>query len=184
MKYIFFFATPSDIAPVLRRFEADGPLKYVDPTIMTTPNRAIYLSSREIPNPGISTSESGNGSKDYIVSYQDTKNHLHSFVDNGGQRRWMVSNGDNPETVVLTLAGLWKTGTLLPGNMSTLHQSGVAQQIMRRFLSALKAEGFKQVDNYWLGPESLAMLRAGKRLAKNGEQSPPEFDLQLPESAR
>jgi len=57
------------------------------------------------------------------VSHQDTKNHMYTFVGSGGQRRWMVSNGDKEESVLLTLAGLWKTGTLLPGTMSTLHKT-------------------------------------------------------------
>ena len=48
---------------------------------------------------------------------------MYTFVGSGGQRRWMVSNGDKEESVLLTLAGLWKTGTLLPGTMSTLHKT-------------------------------------------------------------
>lgn len=181
MRHIFFFATPSDIAPALRRFETNAPLKFIETEMLSTPNRAIYLASSEIPQPGIATYERGSGSKTYMVSHRDTKNHLHTFQADDGRRRWLLRNGDNEETVLLTLAGIWpKTGTLLPGNMNTLHETRVAQELMRWFVSALKKEQFTKVDLWWLGPEALAMLRAGKRLTTTAEQSPPEFDLKLP----
>ena len=184
MKYVFFFATSSDIVPALKNFEANKPLKFVDPEIKTTPHRAIYFNSSDIPSLGIATAPSGSWSDSYIVSYRDVKNHMHAFVDNYGQKRWMINNGDNPDSVMLTLAGVWKTGTLLPGNICTSHQAGVAQQLMRCFLLALKEASFVQLDIYWLGPEALEMLKAGRRLAKNAEASPPQFDLQLPDSLR
>ena len=93
----------------------------------------------------------------------------------------MIGNGDNEDAVMLTLAGLWITGTLLPGNMSTMHTTAVAQRLMRWFLSALQQEGFTKVDLWWLGQQALEMLRAGKRLTTTAEQSPPEFDLRLPD---
>jgi hypothetical protein len=179
MKRTFFFATPNDIIPVLRRFEADGPLKFVEMGNLTTPNRAIYLESSEIPNPGISTHETGNASTAYMVSYRDTKNHMHKFVGQRGEHRWTLSNGDNEETVILTLGGLWKDDILLEGLMGTLHQTSVAQQLMKRFLGVLKQEGFIKVESWWLGKEALEFLRAGKRLTQ-AAQSPSEFDLKLP----
>lgn len=179
MKRVFFFATPADIVPVLSRFEANAPLKFVEMGNLTTPNRAIYLESSQIPDPGIATHETGGQSKAYLVSHRDTKNNMHSFVGRQGERRWTVENGDNEESAILTMAGLWKTGTLLPGSMATLHEKPVAQQLMKWFQSALKAESFTKVDVWWLGPEALDMLKAGKRLTTTAEQSPPAYDLKL-----
>ncbi|MDH7973310.1 hypothetical protein QH494_14060 [Sphingomonas sp. AR_OL41] len=182
MKRILFFATPADISPVLQHFEANAPLKFVEMGTLTTPNRAIYLESALIPNPGIATHETGSLSRGYMVSYQGTKNHMDSSVTRKGERRWNLFNSDNEETVILSLAGFWKTGTLLPGIMDTLHQTPAAQQLMKWFLAALKQEGFTKIDLWWLGREALEMLKAGKRLTKTAEQSPPEFDLKLPAS--
>lgn len=181
MKRIFFFATPADIVPVLNRFEANAPLKFVEMGNLTTPNRAIYLEASEIPNPGISTHETGSMSQGYMVSHRDTKNHMHAFVGRKGEKRWSLDNSDNEETVLLSMAGLWKTGTLLPGNMATLHEKPVAQQLMKWFLSALKQEDFTKVREWWLGPEAMEMLKAGRRLTTTAEQSPPEYDLKMPE---
>jgi hypothetical protein len=184
MKRIFFFATPEDIVPVLRRFEANDPLKFVVLGNLTTPNRAIYLQASDIPNPGVATHETGSASTAYMVSLRDTKNHMHKFVGNSGEYRWTLDNGDNEETVVLTMAGLWEDGTLLPGLMDTLHQTPVAQQLMKWFLAALKQEGFVKIESWWVGPVAMEMLRSGKRLTTTAVQSPPQFDLKLPERTR
>ncbi|MEO8374367.1 MAG: hypothetical protein ABI471_04025 [Sphingomonas bacterium] len=181
MKQIFFFATPSDIERVLRRFEANTPLKFVEMGTLSTPNRAIYLEASQIPDPGIATHETGSLSKGYMVSYRDTKNHMDASVTRKGEKRWNLFNADNEEAVILGMGGLWKTGTLLPGNMATLHQTPVAQQMMKWFLSALKQEGFTKVREWWLGQEAMEMLKARKRLTTTAEQSPPDFDLKLPE---
>lgn len=181
MKRIFFFATPSDIVPVLARFEAGEPLKFVEMGVTTTPNRAIYLTSNEIPNPGIATHETGSMSEAYLVSHRDTKNAITGFIDRKGENRWSLANSDNEDSVILTISGLWKTGTLLPGNIATLHSSQAAQQLMKRFQSALRREGFSRIRGWWLGAEALERLKAGKRLTVTAEQSPPQFDFVLPE---
>lgn len=183
MKRIFFFATPADIIPVLKRFEANAPLKFIEGGTTLTPNRAIYLESSEIPNPGIATHETGSLSKGYMVSYRETKNHMERSVDRKGVKRWNLFNADNEETVILGMAGKWKD-MLFPGSMDTLHEAAPAQQLMKWFLAALKAEGFTKVDMYWMGKEALEMLKEGKRLSTTAEQSPPEFDLKLPEGLK
>jgi hypothetical protein len=177
MKRIFFFATPADIIPILKRLESNAPLKFVSTENMATPDREIYLDSTEIPNPGVSTHESGHASTNYLVSHQNTKNNVHAFVGTKGEKRWVLDNSDNEESVNLTMAGIWKD-MLLPGTMDTLHETPVAQQLMKLFVAALKAEGFTKVDMYWIGKEALEMLKAGKRLTQ-AEQSPPEFDVKL-----
>ena len=179
MKRIFFFAVPNDIAPVLRRFQSNAPLKYVQTCLLTKPNREIYLDPSEIPNAGISTSGTGSGSKTYMVSLRDVKNQMHTSINVSGQRQWMLNIGDNEDTVLLTLAGFWTTGTLLPGVMDTMHDTRIAQQLMRWFLASLKQEGFVKLDIWWLGSEAMAFLKSGGRLT-SAEQAPPECDLRPP----
>ena len=116
-----------------------------------------------------------------MVSNRDTKNNVHTFVGQNGEKRWTLDNCDNEETVILTMAGLWRGEMLLPGLLATLHETPVAQQLMKWFLAALKVEKFTKVDGWWLGKEALEMLKAGKRLSTTAEQSPPDFDLKLPE---
>lgn len=180
MKQIFFFATPADIAPVLRRLESNAPLKFIEIGTLSTPDRAIYLESSQIPNPGLATHETGSQSQAYMVSHRDTKNHMQVSVTKRGEKRWNLFGADNEEAISLNMAGLWKTGTLLPGSVATVHEKPVAQELMKWFQSALKAEDFTKVRNWWLGKEAMAMLLSGKRLTTTAEQSPPDFDLKLP----
>jgi hypothetical protein len=180
MRQIHFFATPTDIKPVLRRFERNAPLKFVEMGTLTTPNRTIYLESAQIPKPGIATHETASLSKGYMVSHRDTKDQTRASVTRNGEKRWNLFAADNEEAVGLGLAGLWKTGTLLPGSIHTVHQNPVSQQLMKWFQASLSQEGFEKVREWWVGHEAMRLLQAGKRLATTAEQSPAEYDLQLP----
>ena len=179
MKRLFFFATPVDIKPVLSAYESYAEIKFVEMGYTSYPDRAIYLNSSEIPDVGLSTHETGSASKDYLVSYRDTKNIVREFVDETGVPGWRLSNADNEDTIILTTAGLWKGSVLLPGNVQTLHSTLVAQQLMKWYLKALRSESFILVDTFWVGREALEMLKAGKRLAMNAVQSPPKYDLKF-----
>ncbi len=155
-------------------------MKFVEMGNLNTPNRSIYLSSSEIPHPGYSTHESGVSSAAFMVSHQDTKNHMNAFCGNKGERRWTLDNCDNEETVILRLGGLWSDEIVIEGLMDTLHtENSVAQGLMKWFQSALRREGFNKIDGRWVGSEALAMLNAGKRLTQ-AEQSPRQFDLKAP----
>lgn len=179
MKQTLFFATPLDIVPVLDRFQANAPLKFVEIGTLSTPDRMIYLEVAQIPSPGIATHETGSMSKSYLVSHRDTVNQIRTSFTKKGEKRWDLFNADTEGTVTLGMAGIWKTGTLLPGSIATVHTDATAQQLMKWFQSALKSEGFTKVRNWWVGKEAMEMLKAGKRLATTAEQSPPEFDLKL-----
>ena len=179
MKYVHVFATANDIDPLLKRLDEAEPLKYIEVGKKESINRPIYLSSAEIPNKGIATNESGSLSIAYLVSPREIKNSLQAITQTDGSRAWLLSNGNNPDSVVLTMGGLWTTGTLLDGYMSTLHTTGAAQRIMRRFLAAVRAEQFVKYNVFWLGREAMDWLGLGRRLVQS-EQSPRTFDIPPP----
>jgi hypothetical protein len=184
MKRVYFFSTPADAAPLLSAFETGAPVKYVKYGQSATPNPPIHLNSSQIPSLGLATETTGSSSISYLVSSQESIQNMERFVDSAGQTRWLIDNGNNDGSVILTLAGLWGRDILLPGNMSTLHETKPAQQLMRRFLSALKKSGFVKIDMWWVGPDALEMLRGGKRLATAAVESPPDYDLPLPDELR
>lgn len=180
MKQILFFATPADVVPLLERFQTNAPIKFVEMGTRDTPDRKTYLEVAQLPAPGIATHETGSLSSAYLVSQRDTVNQVRPTVMKNGEKRWNLFNADTEGTVTLGLAGLWKTGTLLPGSMATVHTDPMAQQLMKWFQKALKDQGFSKIRNWWVGKDAMEMLKAGKRLATTAEQSPPEFDLKLP----
>jgi hypothetical protein len=183
LKRIFFFATPSDILPVLKRFEANAPMEYIKMGNDLTPDRRYYLSGDTIPNAGISSDGRGGSGDRYMVTLREDSKDIYVEIDtwDSGEKFWQLRQCDNENTVELALAGLWKD-MLLPGIMDTMHDTPKAQQLMKWFNAALKKEGFVKIDMHWLGPEALAMFKAGVRLPKNAEQSPPAYDLKLPDN--
>lgn len=183
MSQIHFYSTPSDIKPVLERFEANAPLQYAQHGKRSELKWQVYATHLDIPDVGIATHGTGSSSPSYVVVLRGTQYIVSTFNNNEGEQRWLLMNGDNKDSVSLQVAGLWKTGTLLPGVMSTLHGTRTAQKLMRWFVLALKQERFRQIGPYWLGTEALDTVRAGKRLTI-AEQSPPEFDFRLPEGMR
>jgi hypothetical protein len=184
MKRIYFFVTPKDADHLLRKFDDIEPVKYVECGQFEHPNPPIYLNAGYIPNLGIASVSTGSQSTSYLISLQNTKSNIERFIDSTGKTRWMVYNGNNEESVIITVAGLWNSSMLLSGNMSTLHDTNEAQQLMRRFQSVVKKSNFVKVDMWWVGPEAFEMLRSGSRLATAAAESPPEYNLPLPEELR
>ena len=179
MKQILFFATPVDILPLLERFQSASPLQFAQGGPLSTPDRALYLDATQIPGLGIATHETGSQSRGLLVAQRDVALQARRSVTRQGEPRWNLFNADVAGSVSLVLGGLWKTGTLLPGSMATMHADPAARQLMKRFASSLKQEGFTKVRAWWLGKDAMAMLRDGKRLSTTAEQPPPEFDLRL-----
>ena len=106
---------------MLHRFEANAPLQFAQHGKRPQPTRPVYSTYLDLPGVGIATHGTGLFSPNYVVAFQGAKYILNTFKDNNDEQQWLLTNGDNQETVLLTVAGLWKTGTLLPGVMSTLH---------------------------------------------------------------
>jgi hypothetical protein len=179
LKRLFFFATPRDIVPVLRRISKDRKLQFIEAGNRTDPDFPTYLDPENIPEPGVATHETGSLSRTYVICPRETELKIQTFVSAEGVRRWHLYNALNENSVDLVMAGLWKD-MLLPGNVSTLHETSGAQQIMRAFKAALRAEGYTKLKMWWLGKEAFESLKSGKRLSTTAEQSPADYDLRWP----
>jgi hypothetical protein len=176
MKNLYFFATPDDIAKALGRVERKAALQYVEVGTKSTPERRVFPCAEDIPHLGTATHETGSLSAGYLVSLQGTSLVPRASTTKLGERRWNLFNGDNPGSVSLTPAGVWKD-MVLAGNVGTVHDDPDARRLVGWFHAALKAEGFAKASRFWVGKEALTMLHSGHRLSTTAEQSPPEFDL-------
>ncbi|MBI1404794.1 MAG: hypothetical protein GC145_01555 [Caulobacter sp.] len=181
MKRIFFFATPADIGPVLTRWEATSPLTFVPTRTLSRPDRTVFKRAADLPSPGVASHETGSLSESYLVMPRGATPRQRQGKTREGGAWWGIHNGDNEESVVFTAAGLWGD-VLLPGQVNTVHDSVPAQALMKGFAAALRKEGFRKFGLWSLGPEALTLYRAGRRLTTTAAQSPPEFDLKLPET--
>jgi hypothetical protein len=179
MKEIDFFATPSDIVPVLVSLQNQMPLKYVQLGTLYCPNRPVYFDAADIPGAGIATHETATQSVGYLIAPRDAVIPTRSQITRKGEARWDLFSGDLEGTAAIGMGGLWKSNVLLPGTMETAHKDAVSLQLVKWFKSALKREGYIKVSHWWVGKEAMSMLKSGIRLATLAEQSPPEFDLRL-----
>lgn len=178
MKRILFYATPSDITCVLSKLEAFELLQFVEMGNRTTIERPNYSTVADIPTPGIATNSTGSASVSYLVSMAGNTINQTEIEGKSGARRWTLANSENPSSVVLTMAGLWKRHFILPGTMSTMHSEAVPQKIMNNFIKSINQAEFVKHNLYWVGPEAVDMSKSGARLTPS-ETSPSEYDLRI-----
>jgi hypothetical protein len=175
MKYIHFYATRGDMLPVLEAVERDGPLQYVRTGNELSPDFETFLHGADIPNLGTADRETGSGCKAFLVTTTAVPITVRSRPGIGGVERYYMDQLVNPDTVCFTPAGIWGDDFVLNGRVATISDTPVPRDIMKRFYSAIRKR-FTKVRAFWVGPEALALLGAGKRLTI-AAQSPREFDL-------
>jgi hypothetical protein len=181
MKQIHFYALQGDILPVLEAVERDGPLKYVLFDNSTRPDFPTFSRGADIPNLGKADWETGSTSKTFVVGSTATPMRVTKIMGDDGKPRYCMDQLSNPDTVTFTPAGMWGDDVVLSGRVATASDSPISQALMKRFNSAFNKR-FTKVKAYRVGPEALALLKAGKRLTISA-RSPSEFDLTMaPES--
>ena len=172
MKRIHFFALREDLLPMLEAVEAGGPLKYIRCGHYPAGAAVEVLSAgSEIPSLGRATTYNASTSETFVVSEPEAVIALRPI----GTDRVSVDQLLNPYTVTFTPSGIWNDDIVLYGRVATVSDSGPAQKLMRRFHAAMKKR-FTKMEEYYVGPHALALLKAGKRLAI-GAYSPRDSDL-------
>jgi hypothetical protein len=184
MKRVYFFSTPGDAATLLSAFDRVLPVQYVSHGTLQLPAPKVYTCADQIPSLGISSAETGSQSDQYLVLLRDSAFKVENFRDAEGIERLAIYNGSNEGSAVLTVAGQWGNDVLLAGNFSTMHADAVSRKLLRTFAATIKKIGFVKASLWWVGSEAFEMLKVGKRLATLAVQSPPEYDLPLPDELR
>jgi hypothetical protein len=172
---LHFFAVRDDLLALLATAERRGPLTYT-----RTGNFDRVVCDRfdrgpEIPGLGQAVADSASAGDAFLVTTPDVPVRLRSLDTASGVRRYCIDQLINPDTVVFSPGGMWGQGVVVCGRVATVSDTAIARGIMSRFRSGLK-KSFHRVRAYWVGPEALALLRAGHRLTASA-RSPREFDL-------
>lgn len=178
MKRILFYAAPTDIKGALQNLETCLSLQFVEMGNRVTVERPVYRKVDDIPQPGIATNSTGSASVSYLVAPGNVEIIQNQADGVDGRKRWILANSENESSVVLTMAGIWKSDILLPGVMSTLHNTSESQEIMRKFLKSLKIKEFQKIGLYWVGFAASDILKMGGRLTPS-EKSPSEYNLRF-----
>jgi hypothetical protein len=176
MKNILFFATKEDLLPVLEHVEGKGKLTYVRSGNFPSRNCERYHRGADLPDLGKATSDSAISSAAYLVLQGNGEIRLRPFTLSSGAQQLAVDQLVNPDTVTFTPGGLWNQEALLYGRVATVSDSRPAQELMRRFHSAVKRT-FTKIKAYYVGPRADTLLQSGMRLT-SAVQSPRDYDLQ------
>lgn len=177
MRCIFFFATRDDLLPVFEAVEGEAPLQYVRTGNELSPDFETFHRGADITNLGKADHDSASSCEQFLVTLTDVSIRIRQITGIGGIPRYCMDQEINPDTVRLIPAGIWGGDFLFRGGVDTISKSAIAQGLMKRFYAAIRKR-FTKVSAFWVGPEALALLRAGKRLT-DAAQCPREFDLAL-----
>jgi hypothetical protein len=176
MKQIHFFALKEDILLVLGAIERDAKLQYTRMGLFSAPAKDSFEEGGGIPSLGEATTDSASSGQSFLVaksSYQIGIRPIKVGIEN----RYAIDQLMNQDTVVFSHGGLWSKDFVISGRVSTVSDSIEAQWLMKRFGSAFK-RNFSKVKAFYVGPQALSLLNAGKRLTAS-IHSPEEYDLTL-----
>jgi hypothetical protein len=179
MAPIQFFALKDNLLPVLGAVERDGPLKYIRMGAYTEPKQEVFHRGADLPTLGKATSESASTSQSFLVCEADVPVSMRPVAFHAGGTNYHIDQLSNPDTITFTPGGLWTEEIVLYGRFATVSASfsEPTKRLMSRFRDQIKRH-FVRVKAYYVGPNALGLLKAGKRLTI-AEQSPHDFDLTL-----
>jgi hypothetical protein len=175
MKHIHFFALREDLLSMLNAAEQEGPLIYTRAyDYAGDENLEVLNSGVEIPKLGRATHHNAIGSETFLVSFPELSIRPRPIAATG---RIAIDQLWNPDTVTFTPGGLWNEDVVLYGRVATVSDSRQAQELMKRFHSAIRKH-FTKIGGYYVGPQALELLKLGKRLTI-GAYSPSDYDLRI-----
>ena len=175
LRQVLFYATKDDLLPLLEEIESKGPVMYVRMGHDRDRAYESYSRGREISNLGEATCDSAINCTSFLVCRAGEEIKVRPITLNTGVEVFAVDQLLNPNTVTFSPGGLWKQEVVLHGRVATTSDSKPAQELMRRFQSAIK-KSFTKVKAFYVGPQANALLESGKRLTI-AVQTPREYDL-------
>jgi hypothetical protein len=174
-KRLLFFATKNDLKMMLTAVEDRLPIEYVRMGQGRATDGDRYVTSVEIPNLGLATTDSAVTAGEFLVTPKGHPVEARPVLGNDGVTRYFFDQLANPGTVTFAPGGLWGDAILLHGRIATVTDHETSQALMSEFGKALR-KSFRRIKAFWVGPEAERLLDAGKRLTISA-QSSKEFDL-------
>lgn len=163
MSQLGFYALEDDIRALLEAVERRCPVHFIQTGNNSRNELSRYSCSRDIPDLGVATSDTGSTSDSYLVAPVGTDFETRTITTNDGEKRFLIDQLANPGTVVLTPAGRRGDDTILAGRVGTASDNAQSRTLMRRFKRVFAAS-FSRVAAFYVGPSALRALRAGARL--------------------
>jgi hypothetical protein len=173
---ILFYALRDDMLRVLDVVDRVESLQYVAGGHFVDGQSERYERGESIPDVGTADADSAVNCKSFLVAPREVTITARR-IDTVSGPRYCFDQLVNPDSVALRPGGLRRARVMLDGRVATTSDTPVARRLMGLFRRPISKQ-FTKVKAYWVGPEALALLRAGGRLTM-ALQSPPEYDLKI-----
>ena len=177
MKQIRFFAVKDDLSRVLGAIEKNFEAQYVRVGVFSNSTMEIFETSADLPRIGEATNESAVNSDSFLIIQRTSTIQTRAVTLSNGIQNFCIDQLENPDTVVLTPAGMWGHDVVLYGTVGSASDSEFSVKLMKMLEREFK-KFFQKINAFWVGPKAFALFESGKRLTI-AVQSPKEFDLSV-----
>lgn len=174
-KQILFFATESDIRPIMHDIESSFSVKYYKTGSFENSDHDEINSVDEISDFGIPKFGDWNRNLRLLMVPQNADLVIREVPQRKGGIHYLIDQLENQISISFQFGGIYKDGVLVAGNCGTAYSSEFALEIFNAFSSKLKKE-FKKIGTFYVGKVAEEKLNAGWRLVTD-EKSPKEYDL-------
>jgi hypothetical protein len=174
-RQFLFYATASDLGPLLSLLEVHKGLQYTLKGLFETTRLQTYLSHADIPNFGRASFPSAPSNPSYLVSIRGTAVRVRDVPQSAGGTLFAVDQKLNRNTVNFWPGGRYGNKLMLYGEVNTISNSLVSTGLYDLMLKLFR-QRFIQVDEFLVGSEALSLSKAGLRLTSSAS-TPSKFDL-------
>lgn len=172
---ISFFATQSDLLPVLQAVEGSRPFEYIPSGSFNAPTVKRLESLITSPNLGIATVGDSNHEATYLIASRGTEVQIRDVPQRRGGVKYAVDQVANPKTIAIRPGGMYQDKYLIAGQIGTASDDKDSFELFKLFSGEL-TKRFEKVKSFYVGPEARTLLDKGWRLTASVKAS-PEYDL-------
>jgi hypothetical protein len=170
-----FYATPRDMLQLLSEIDSRSALSYTLTGLFESPKPQTYARGEQLPALSRSAATQTTGCDSYLVLPLSAEVCVRPVPQFVGGVLYAIDQLENPESTVLTPAGLHAQNLLIAGRVATAYDLPAARKLQSLFHRTIRRL-FAKHQAFYLGNEASAMWRSGCRLTFN-VGAPSEYDL-------
>jgi hypothetical protein len=174
---IMFYATATDLHPLLSSLETQKNLQYTLTGLFKTKTPQTYLSFVDIPDFGKPKHPTSIANSEYLVSPQGVTVCVEDVPQRRGGILYAIDQLLNQDTIHFGPGGRYQDDVFLYGRIGTASDTPMSKGLYDFFTRPFR-QRFKRTGAFFLGPEAIDFARKGGRLALSAS-TPPEHDLKV-----
>lgn len=174
-----FFATLSDITPIIEAVELLYPIKYFENGLFDHNIFYQYDSAFDIQILGFTNQGNWNASKSYFVIPKNIMLSVRDIPQRKGGIKYAVDGTVNKDNIEFKPCGIYteKEKVIVAGRIATISETDFSQNLYKAFSKKIKKR-FNLIDGFYVGKDAEEKLKEGWRLVTN-EKLSKGFDLKL-----